>query len=190
MINLQRYIEESLMDSYNDIEKQSNKQLVKPFTNFIKNILNNPSKHATYIELFEDNIKAYSTKVSKAPKTPIHGGMYVAFGRYLHDPKNQSTYAWVYFDKNDLNKYFPEFKCKRKNVFFGAPSDNPYYAQIPTLGIGVDNGPGDIDYERYGYEVRWYLVNKNIIKNFFTALRIYKTPFKNKTEMEEYIKSL
>ena len=190
MIDLKQYIEESLMDSYNNIEERSNKQLVKPFTNFIKNVLNNPSNHATYMELFEDNIKIYSTKVSKAPKTPVRGGMYVAFGRHLHDPNNPSTCAWVYFDKNDLNKYFPELKCRRKNAFFGTPSDNPHYPRIPTLGISVDNGPGDMDYEQYGYEVRWYLVDKNIIKDFFEVIKIYKTPFRNKVEMEEYIQSL
>ena len=156
MTNLIDYINESLLDDFDEIAKDQHNELEHPWGSFWKNV-HKTKRWNNEIKTLEQTISIDAKKITTVPKLVDKGVVYVGFWKPIWGA-NDTIYIVIRYNKDDfkvMDKYFKS-KPGRKPIGANRPviSITPLseYNKIPHISTGLSAQlPSDYRTDMNGY---------------------------------------
>ena len=126
MVNLKDYINESLLDDFEDIEKRQHNELEHPWGYFWKNATINKLNWEDCIKILEQTISIGAKQTNEIPNV-TKGRVYVAFWK----PLSSMAYKHIYirYNKSDYDYFVKNYLFKGKKAI---GLTKPVMSIIPT----------------------------------------------------------
>lgn len=163
MIDLKNYIEESLLDDFDTLNKNIDDVAKKPFKHFLKSVMGGDWDGS--IQTLMQIVGAQSTKFDKKPNRVKKGDVYVTFYKsehYTELMKTKQISLHLSCSGLDMKKYAPWNHTGLNYINISPHNRTKTFSLLWSDDTPIESN----------YNGEWYLLNKEITQDAFQLLNV------------------